>query len=513
VQELAFHADRRAAEPMFRQLAAHLRGLIEAGRLAVGEKLPPTRELAAALGLSRATVTQAYLHLGELGLVGGHVGRGTYVTAHDARDVGPSRRRAASADGPRLVPDPPRAREFAWAGLLARRSRDLPASQLLARLGDGRLRPFDFRAGRVDPGTFPARALAHAVRRALERYGPRLAPPGDPLGWPPLRELIAHQLVARGIRCAASDVLVVGGAQQALDLIARVLVDPGDIVVVEEPGYFGARVAFAGCGAHLVGVRVDEEGLRTDDLARLLRARRAKLVYTTPAVQCPTGVRLSAERRHALRQLADVRQVPVVEDDYDCELRGDGPAAVALKAGDDAGQVVYVGTFSKAVAPSLRLGYVVAAPPLLERLGVAHFVGQFQTSPLLQAALEELLRSGVLERHVRRVRRLYAARLRALDAALAATMPEGARWRLPAGGNCLWVTLPSGVDPVALRAAARDEGIAYEAGEAFYVDAVPAPALYLSCATLDVARIVEGAERLGRLVRERAVRGRQEVAR
>jgi GntR family transcriptional regulator/MocR family aminotransferase len=505
VLEIAFRPDPRSAEPVYRQLAARLGGFIAAGRLPVGEKLPPTRDLATMLGLSRNTVLQAYLTLADQGLVQAGVGRGTYVQARTpaAKPI-QSRTRLRRIAGGRA--EPPAPRPFAWEGLLALRARDLPMPGGVRRMGQRF--DVDFRGGRVDEATFPARAIARACARALEQHGPAIAGHHDVLGWPPLRDELARRLVARGIACSADDVLVVGGAQRALDLLGRVLLDPGDVAVVEQPGYFGATLAFRAAGAHLLGVGVDGDGLCTDELARLLRTRRAKLVYTTPAVQSPTGVTLAPARRDALRALADAHQVPVIEDDYDSELRLGVPTPPALEADDPAGQIVYLATFSKALFPGARVGYVVAARPLLERLAMAHLVADFQVSSLLQAALVELIRSGALERHVRRVRRVYAERLRVMRAALAASMPAGTEIASPAGGNGLWVTLPPDVDGEEVALAARAAGVAYEAGEPFFLVPPRRAHFMLSFANVPAARIADGVERLARIVRTRRRGGR-----
>jgi DNA-binding transcriptional MocR family regulator len=498
--ELPFRPDPRLRQPVYRQLAQHLRGFIETGRLAGGEKLPATRELARALGLGRNTVIQAYLALGELGFVTAHVGQGTFVASRrpsEPRSTVRSLREQAELPARLLAPP----RSFAWSGLLALRARDFPLQGTLRRVASGREFPFDFRGGQIDRAAFPARPLARALTRALLRHGAALAAHQDPRGWPPLREQIARALVGRGIVCEPPDVVVVGGAQQALDLVGRVLLDPGDTAVLEQPGYFGAALAFRACGANLVGVGVDASGLRTEELARLLRARRVKLLYTTPAVQSPTGVVLDEARRHALMALADQHQVPILEDDYDSELRLGGPAAPALKTLDRAGQVVYVGTFSKALFPGLRVGYIVAARPLLERITAAHFAANFQTSPLVQAALWELIQDGTLERHVRRVRRLYAERLAALGEAVGRELPEGTRFSPPAGGTALWVELPPRADGDAIFSRSLEAGVAYTRGDAFTLDGTGSDCLSLSFANLSPARIADGVALLGRIVR------------
>ena len=505
--ELAFRPDPKLREPVYRQLASYLRGFIEAGRLPCGEKLPATRELAVALGISRNSVIQAYLALGELGLTRGHVGQGTFVAARplpEARPGAPRGEWERIPPTPRLVPLP---REFAWGGLFALRARDFPLQGTLRRVASGGAFRFDFRGGQVEGAALPRRPLSRALAGALSRHGAALAAHQDPRGWPPLREQIAQRLVARGIVCEAADVVVVGGAQQALDLVGRVLLDPGDTVVLEQPGYFGAALAFRACGANLVGVAVDAAGLRTEELARLLRARRVKLLYTTPAVQSPTGAVLDEARRHALLALADQHQVPILEDDYDSELRLGSRATPALKTLDRAGQVVYVGTFSKALFPGLRVGYLVAARALLDRVSAAHFAANFQTSPLLQAALAELIHGGTLERHLRRVRRLYAERLAALLEAVERELPEGTRFAPPAGGTSLWVELPPRADADAIFSAALEAGVAYARGDAFRLDGTGSSALSLSFANLPAGRITEGLAVLGRIARAHSARG------
>ena len=253
-------------------------------------------------------------------------------------------------------------------------------------------------------------------------------------------------------------------------------------MALEQPGWFGAALAFRAAGADLLGVPVDDEGLRVADLERLLRVRRPKLVVATPAVQMPTGVALSDARRAALLALADRAQMPIVEDDFDGELRLAGPARPALKTLDRAGQVLYVGTFSKALFPGLRLGYLVAPRALLGRLALLRIATSMQAPLVAQVAVAELLENGVLERQVRRVRRLLAERLRALLGALAAELPE-ARVREPAGGTCVWVELPAEVDARALATACAARGIALVTGDPFRLDGEGPPALLLSFAT------------------------------
>jgi GntR family transcriptional regulator/MocR family aminotransferase len=263
----------------------------------------------------------------------------------------------------------------------------------------------------------------------------------------------------------------------------------------------------------VVEVGVDAEGLRTDELARVLRTRRVKLVYTTPAAQSPTGAVLSDPRRRALLALADEHQVPVLEDDYDSELRYEGAPIAALKTLDRAGQVIYVGTFSKVLFPGLRVGYVVAARPLLEKLALARWNADVTTNVLTQAALAHLLATGALSRHLRRVRAVYAERLASMLATLERTMPAGTEWTRPRGGHSVWLTLPTDVDADALWQSALDAGVRYSPGDVFCGEGRGRRHLALSFANQAPSAIAEGIAVLGGLLHRQLGAGRRKPQR
>ncbi len=493
--ELAFTPDRDQGEPVYRQLRNYLRDLIAAERLPRGTKLPATRELATSLGLSRNTVSQAYDELIADGLLAAHVGQGSFVALPSP---------APGARPPHQQPGDGQ-RGFVWSGLFALRARTLalPAGLTPRRSS---LPRFDFRGGQVALDALPSTDVRRAFAQVLGSELADIAAIQGPYGLPALRREVARYLVGRGIACDVADVAIVNGAQQAIDLTTRVLLDPGDSVVLEQPGYFGARVAFTACQANVIGVAVDAEGLITDDLARVLRARRVKLIYTTPAAQSPTGAVLSDARRRALLALADEHQVPILEDDYDSELRYEGPPIAALKTMDRAGQVIYVGTFSKVLFPGLRVGYVVAAPPLLEKMMLARWNADVTTNVIAQAALAHLLATGGLARHLKRVRAVYAARLAAMLQALGSAMPAGTDWTRPRGGHSVWVTLPAGTDADALLQAALDAGIHYAPGDVFCGPGRGARHLALSFANHTPAAITAGIRLLGDLLRKQRAR-------
>jgi DNA-binding transcriptional MocR family regulator len=238
-----------------------------------------------------------------------------------------------------------------------------------------------------------------------------------------------------------------------------------------------------------------------------------KLCHVTPSAQVPTGVTLSAARRRALLDLADRVQMPVLEDDYECEVSGAAPRTAALAAQDGGDRVIYAGTFSKALFPGLRIGYVVGAPPLLRALALLRGVSTQQPSLLDQMALAELLARDSLERHVRRARKRYAERADAMAAALAASMPAGCRFAKPQGGTAFWVELPRTLDADSLAVAAASRGIVYAPGDAFRIDADGPPALVLSFATLAPDAIREGVAELARAVDARPARPTQRRSR
>ena len=484
--DVAFHPDRIAPEPIYVQLADYLRGLISTGRLSPGEKIPATREIADALRISRNTAAQAYQLLIDDGALLAHVGQGTFVSSRGA------------ARSPRAIESPDMPRAFSWESLYSRSARE-GLSRMFVPEDESKIE-FDFRCGRVDTEALPVSELRRAYSSVITQSLPSLANLKHPLGVVQLREQIARSLLSRGIECEADDVLVTTGAQQALDLVARVLVDPGDCVAVESPGYAIAALAFRSAGAQVIEIAVDDEGLRTDRLARALRSHRLKLIYTTPAAQLPTGVVLSDTRRRALLELADETQTPILEDDYDSEFRYGAAAVPALKTWDRAGQVIYVGTFSKAIFPGLRLGYVVAAHPLRDRLAIAQFKSTLSADVLSQAAVAHMLESGAFERHIRRLRRNYTKKRQAMLDALTRAMPEDTRWSEPRGGLQVWLTLPADVSGEALHRAAIDRGVVYHLGKTCYQASGGQNQLALSFANQSPERIAEGVERLGEAI-------------
>jgi GntR family transcriptional regulator/MocR family aminotransferase len=378
-----------------------IKAQIASGRLGPGARLPSTRSLAAEWGVSRTTVTAAYDQLIAEGYIETRQGARTQVAQGLGRVEEPASAAGPSATSTRLSAYGQRLEAF-----------DLPSAV------DRGLSVADFRYGDVAAVDFPKLAWKKAVGVSLLRRHGRLRY-GDPYGSPELRAALQGYLWrARGLRCEADQIIVVNGSQQGLDLCARLLLDPQDRVLMEDPGYVLARQVFLASGAEVVPITVDREGMRTEELPA------ARLAYTTPSHQFPLGGVLSAGRRRELLAWAQRSGAYVIEDDYDSEYRFDIAPIPPLRALDDAGRVIYLGTISKTLSPTLRLGYLVAPPALSHALAKAKRLTDRHSPSLEQEALAELIGSGAYERHVRRVRRRNGERRAALLSALSTTMPD-----------------------------------------------------------------------------------------
>jgi GntR family transcriptional regulator/MocR family aminotransferase len=380
-------------EPLFRQVYAGLRKAILSGSLPAGERLPSTRDLAEQLGISRTVVVLAYDHLHAEGFLEGRRGAGTYVSSSLKR---------ITVGTPKNNSSLPLSR-FGAAVAEAAHKLDFPNRP------PSRLR-YDFTFGRSDMSIFPFEtwrriSMRHALKTSIREfdYGPAA-------GVPALRDAIClHLRRSRAVVCESSEVIVVSGAQQALDLVTRILVDRGDPVAIEDPQYQGTKEVLRAAGARLVPVPVDREGM---DPAKL--PSRAKAVFVTPSHQFPTGAILPLDRRLALIEWAHRRNAVIIENDYDGEFHYDGRPLESLQGLDTNGRTVYMGTFSRTIFPALRIGYAVVPKSLSLAFTTAKWLADQHSAILEQQTLAEFITSGLYERHLRRLRRKNARRREAL---------------------------------------------------------------------------------------------------
>ena len=391
--------DERSGEPLHAQIYRHVRDLIRSQQLGPGTRLPSTRTLSEELDVSRTTVLTAFASLLAEGYIAGRTGSGTFVAAtipdrtltvsdSTASHTAPSSR----APGPRL----------------SRRGRVLEATDTSwSRPNTARARPF--RLGYPALDAFPVQLWSRLVARRWKNPPASLLWYGDPRGYRPLREAIAGYLgTARGVRCDPDQVIIVSGSQQALALAVRVLTDEGDTAWLEDPGYLGARVALQAAGARITPVPIDAEGI--DIAAGLRLAPDPRLIYVTPSHQFPLGPAMSAARRSALLALARRTGAWIVEDDFDAEFRYAGRPLRALQGMDADGRVIYVGTLSKVLIPSLRHAYMVVPPALVDVFTSARVIDGLHAPTLDQAVLADFIDGGHFTRHIRRMRTLYHER-------------------------------------------------------------------------------------------------------
>ncbi|MBL8344315.1 MAG: PLP-dependent aminotransferase family protein [Rubrivivax sp.] len=482
VRGSAAPASRRAPGPG-RRLYDMLRRQMADGALPAGARVPSTRALAAELGLSRTTVTAVFEQLAAEGFIVTSVGRVARVASQLARAEVPR-------PGRRVRPAP-------RLSVFGRRVEKMVLSALPA----GDPCRIDFLYGAVAARDFPALSWRRAYQAALLRHQPSLyyAPPeGDAT----LRRALQGYLSrARGLACDAGQIVIVHGSQQAIDLCARVLLDPDDAFAFEDPGYLMARRCFEATGARLLPVPVDSHGLET---ARLPEGERVRLVYVTPSHQFPLGGMLPIARRQALLQWAARHRAWIVEDDYDGEFRYGQRPIDALQSIDGNGRVIYVGTFSKALSPQLRLGYLVLPPELVPAFRQAKRLTDRHAPVLEQRALASLIESGAYERHVRRMRRENERRRATLLDSIAQALPADARVAGAAAGLHVVLWLPSlrAQHEPALVAAARERGVGvYPVSPLFAAPphrARPRPAgLILGYASLTLEQIRQGVQALG----------------
>jgi GntR family transcriptional regulator / MocR family aminotransferase len=383
--ELALH-ERAVHTTLTSWFYQELRRAILDRRLPPGTRLPATRELAVQYGISRGTVVTVFEQLQAEGYLIGRVGAGTRINERLSQDL---LKKQAPQPRVRKLPGPIR-------GLSTSR----PA--------------LPFRPYEPALTEFPVEIWARVAGRRLRRASTSLLAGGDPRGYAPLREAIAAYLgSSRGVNCSADSVVIVSGVQQGLDLIARLLIKPGESVWVEDPGYFGAIAAFRRAGARIIPVPVDEAGLSVSQGEKL--GKRGRAAYLTPAHQFPLGMAMPVERRIAVLKWARETGAFLIEDDYDSEYRFDGRPMPALQGLDKAGSVIFLGSFNKVLFPSLRVGYLVSPPALLDPLLALRMGVDFHPPSLDQAILCDFMTEGHLGRHIRRMRDLYAVRLAALQ--------------------------------------------------------------------------------------------------
>jgi 2-aminoadipate transaminase len=483
--EFAFQPDKADDEPIYLQLAAALADAIRAGRIAIGSRLPSERRYAQRLGVSRTTVTSAYQELKAMGLMRGYVGRGAIVIADD--------------------PDRAPAGAVAWPQLAAQLKLRTPSSTQAIHPG-----VITFRDGWLHPSLIPQQDLLACAARAA-RDALLLTKAAPLLGLPALQQALVDTLRTHGVTTTPSQVLITGGAQQGLGVIARALISPGDAVLCENPTWYGAVQAFRNAGATVVGVAMDHEGVDPDALEDALLRLRPKFVYLIPSFQCPTGRLLSLQRRRRILAICARFRTPIVESHvYGNLALGEQPPA--LKSLDSEDLVIHQGSASKTITPALRLGWLVAPRAAIELLAPVKASFDLSTPALAQAVLAGFFTSGAYARHLPRFLDQLRVRRDALIGALASHCPE-LRYARPQGGLYLWAQLPKLLPARELEAAAAANGVLVRSGDSFLTDGADSSHIRLCFAAPALEEINVGAERLGKTLRALLQRHRDSAQR
>ncbi|TMD68613.1 MAG: PLP-dependent aminotransferase family protein [Chloroflexi bacterium] len=476
--------DRSSDTPLYQQISDKIREAILSGQLGEGTRLPTERALASALNVNRTTVMNAYNQLASDGLVEGHVGRGTLVKRSQFNYLDDN----YDANGP------------SWLFGLPTTEREIlgPDARMLSELASVGDDIISLAAGTPAIDLLPAEMLTSIFAEGL------VSSRQSALGYCPvegllsLRRGIAARMRNRGVAVDAQHILILSGSTQGIGLVGRFLLNPGDEVVVEVPTYLGAIQTFRALGARVIGVPTDSDGMRVDLLETILARHRPRLIYTLPTFQNPTGVVMSPERRRRLLLLARRYQTPILEDDPYSEVYFEGKQPQPLKSLDTHSQVIYLSTFSKIIAPGLRVAWLAAPEPMIERLTLHKQIFDLNTNALGQWAVSEILqRDSLIDNHLLKLRQHYQSKRDIMLQAIRTHLRDAVRVNTPGGGFHLWCRLQGDVRARALLREATREHVAFVIGEPFHVDGGGQQHFRLGFAFPEEEKIEEGVRRIG----------------
>ncbi len=500
-------AVKSAAKPsnshLYVRVVESLKAAIQSGEMAAGVRLPTNRELAQELKIDRSTVARAYLELSQLGLIESHVGRGTFVSSVSSLSSASARSNLSSSTGKQLSLSTSE-EKVQWPAIFSRYADGLSSSMnKLPQLSSGDAF-ISFAGGIPSQDSYPSHEFEKIVLDLLSHgRGATMFDYSPFAGEPDLRRAVTKHLALRGMSFADQELLILSGSQQGIDLVANLLIDPGDCVLVEEPTYFWAISNFKARQAQLIGCPLDEEGISLQAVEGHLIRYQPKFIYVMPNNQNPTGITMSLARRKGLLALARKYQTPILEDDYSGDLAYDGeplPSLRSLPGGED--MVIYQGTFSKALCPGIRLGWLVAPQDVIDKLSFAKRTSDLATNSMAQVILTEFLHRGLYQEHLSKVNKIYAERRDTIIAALSQELRHypDISWSTPAGGLFIWLTLPEGVSNRDLLEFAVAEKVVFSPGDLCFLDSNSLNHLRLCFIQNSNERIVEGIKRLTRAI-------------
>ncbi|MDZ4835384.1 MAG: PLP-dependent aminotransferase family protein [Candidatus Melainabacteria bacterium] len=491
----------KGSAPLYAVIFERIKNAIDSGELPINSKLPTNRELAVLLDIDRSTASRAYAELNTHGYIESFVGRGTFVRSGKPAATAAQIASEAAANSP-----------VVWTERFSKASQTAHDMLRMEYANYGRSEVISFAGGIPTDDSYPHKDFERILNKILSdgrshelfQYSP-----GE--GMPSLRHEVLKHLRSQNIEANDEKLLIICGSQQGLDVVSSILIDPGDMVVAEDPTYLWATCNFRSRQARCLPVPLDEEGIRIDMLESVLQRHRPKFIYVIPNFQNPTGVTMSLQRRHQLLDLAIKYQVPILEDNFVGDLRYDGVALPSLRALPGSENIViHLGTFSKALCPALRLGWLVAPPETMARLVIAKRASNLSTNSISQLILADFLKEGLYEHHLVTVRDLYRAKrdtmLKSLQRDLGfITDKNGQRanitWSKPEGGMFVWVKLPDGLSSRELLSYSQQEGVTFAPGDMCFANAEHTEFIRLCFIQLDEATIVKGLKQLAKAIK------------
>jgi 2-aminoadipate transaminase len=490
---LPLHLQPESHIPLYVQLRDQLRALVHSGELRSGDRIPASRELAGQLGVHRTTIANAYAELESEGLIAGHVGRGTFICGSPVKQFSPPPRSNGNGGAMR------------WEALFADERGEEGLSRMMPVVPQGAI---GFTSARPADELFPVEEFRRCCNAVLRTEGRRILQLGSTDGYEPLKRVVMGMLRDEGLNVSGEQLLITDGCQQAIDLVCKAFLRPGDSVALENPAYPGAIAILAGARVRTLAVAVETDpgrtghvGLDIDALETVLMQNRVKFIFVTPDFHNPTGTALPVAERRRLLEIASRYQVPVIEDGIYSRIRLRGSAVPSLKALDRSGNVIRIDSFSKIAFPGLRVGWCIGPESVIERLRLVKQSTDLHTDQLAQATLAEFIRRGYLARHLAKTMKVYRNRLAAMEEALKRHMPEQSTWTRPEGGMSIWVSLPPGFDSAEFLIHAREQGVLFVPGRYFYLQQPQPNTLRLGFASEDETRIARGIETLGELLK------------
>src|ERR1700677_5158744 len=468
---LPLHLQPESHIPLYVQLRDQLRALVHSGELRTGDRIPASRELATQLGVHRTTVANAYAELESEGMIQGHVGRGTYICGAPAKQFTPPPRTNGNGGGMR------------WESIFADERADENLTRLMPEVPPDSIA---FITARPSEEFFPVEEFRRCCNAVLRSEGRHVLQLGASDGYEPLKRVLIEFLRAEGLHLRSEQLLITDGCQQAIDLVCKAFLRPGDSVALENPAYPGAVAIFAGARVRMLAVGVETDsrrighvGMDLDALESGLLQNRVKFIFVTPDFHNPSGSMLPLAERLRLR----------------------GTALPSLKALDKSGNVIQIDIFSKIAFPGLRVGWCIGPKNAIELLRLVKQSTDLHTDQLAQATLAEFVRRGYLARHMAKMKKVYRDRLEAMEAALEKHMPKEATWTRPEGGMSVWVTLPPGFDAGELLIHLRERGVLFVPGRYFYLQNPQPNTLRLGFAALDEKKIARGVQTFSELLK------------